>query len=38
VLNDVPRGALYYRYYAYLSGYSTETEKEVVRRPVTEVC
>jgi tyrosine-protein kinase Etk/Wzc len=37
VLNDVPRGALYYRYYAYLSGYSTETEKDVVRRPLTEV-
>src|SRR5260370_18057606 len=36
VLNDVPRGALYYRYYGYLSGYSTETEKDVVRRPLSE--
>jgi len=36
VLNDVPRGTLYYRYYGYLSGYSTETEKDVVRRPLSE--
>jgi len=36
VLNDVPRGALYYRYYAYLSGYSVETETEAVRGPLTE--
>lgn len=37
VLNDVPSGGLYYRYYAYLSGYETEEEKASVRRPLPGV-
>ncbi len=37
VLNDVPRGGVYYRYYGYLPGYATEQEKELVPRPLPGV-
>ena len=37
VLNDVPARGLYYRHYGYLSGYSTEEESELSRRPLTGV-
>jgi len=37
VLNDVPRGGMYYRYYSYLAGYATEDEQDVAARQLAAV-